>query len=302
MRAKQVWLEASCWVTKDTLAVAQNALAESAIGMMVDDGLGPDGIEKYPDGSILLKAYFPQDHGLQADIVERVDQFFAESGHSAPAFSFEDFPEDDWQANFVKSCTTFMVEPDIFIVPSFEIEEFTKNPRGPLYIEMDPENAFGTGHHQTTKLVLTAIREIISREVPEQALDVGCGSGILAILMKKLGAREVLATETDDDALTTAAKNARINAVEIVTELVDETHVYEQGRFDLIAANILAPTLIAMADCLTNSLAVNGHLILSGILLSQQNEVVAQYESMGLTLITTKKMDDWCALVFNNRC
>ncbi len=283
-RAKKLWLKAECWVTLGMLEVAQSAFVESnAIGIEIDEGILPEGRKKFADDRIVLKAYFETSEA-PADITEKLERFFTECGSVAPHIDFAQFEEEDWQGNFVKTCTTFKVEPDIYIVPSFEIEAFRKQPLGDLYIEMDPENAFGTGQHQTTKLCLTAIRRLMKQSGDEKShhcLDVGTGSGILAILLKKLGATSVLATEVDEDALITAGKNADKNGVVIDLLHVTEDHVYDANRYDVVVANILAPVLIAMAANLSASLLNDGEIILSGILAEQAHGVIDAYEACG---------------------
>jgi ribosomal protein L11 methyltransferase len=292
------WLVAEYWATKDTAEVAQSAFLESgAIGIEVDDGLGPEGQIKYPDNTILLKAYFER---FEKDLIESsLNNFLKECQMPMSKINFLVLDEEDWQGNFVRSCTTFVVEPEIYIVPSFEINKFDKNKK--LYIEMDPENAFGTGQHQTTKLCLKSIHEYFSTKKDlVTALDVGTGSGILAILIKKLGALTVLATEVDEDALITAQKNALKNQVLIETLAVKEDHKYESSKYDLIVANILAPVLILMAENLSKSLKPHGEIILSGILLEQALKVKTAYEQCGLKFKKELHMDDWCALIFSN--
>lgn len=196
-----------------------------------------------------------------------------------------------------------MVEPRIFVVPSFEIDEFKKNPQGDLFIEMDPENAFGTGQHQTTKLCLKKIAEMLLDMPQEQrakmrAIDVGTGSGILAILMKKLGLGDVVATENDHDAVLTAQKNSLKNNVTVEVIFVDEEYVYPQEGFNLLVANILAPTLADMAKELVSACVVGGTIMLSGILIQQAEKVIATYEKLGAALVEQEYMDDWCVLIF----
>ena len=263
MRQRKVWLEAEYWATKDSVDVAQAAFSQSgAIGMAVDDGVMPEGQRKYADHRVLLKAYFEAD--THSDHVNNtLGQFFSRSGLPKGDISFSFLEEDDWQANFIRSCTTFEVLPRIFIVPSFEIEQFKKNPLADLFIEIDPENAFGTGQHQTTKLCLTAIHHVLTKSHENRrrdfsCLDVGTGSGILSILMKKLLVASVLATETDADALATARKNCVKNGVDVTTLVVDESHRYEFQADDLIVANILASVLIDMAKDLALSVKPGG--------------------------------------------
>jgi ribosomal protein L11 methyltransferase len=302
-KQKKVWLLAQCLVTKGMLEVAQSAFAEcDALGMDIDDGITPESLEKYRDDSIFIKAYFTPD--VSKDTIKTsLEHVFAAFSLIAPTVEFSLLEEEDWQGNFVRSCRTFKVEPNIYIVPSFEIEEFKKNHHEKLFIEMDPENAFGTGQHQTTKLCLTSIYEILSTKEKNQltrltCLDVGTGSGILAILMKKMDANLMEASEIDEDALMTAKKNAQKNDVEINMLLVDEFHSYEKNYYHLVVANILAPVLIKMRDNLAYCLKRSGQLILSGILVNQANEVTSSYERYGLTFKKKQIMDDWCALVF----
>lgn len=301
----KTWLAAEYWATSPAkLEVAQSALLEcGALGLEIDDGLKPDAPQKYPEGHVKVTAYFEIEPDLENVINDKVSAFFSECGLLKPQLSFAPFKEEDWQANFVRSCTTFMVPPDIFIVPSFEIEEFSKIHHGKLFIEIEPENAFGTGQHQTTKLCLTNIREILGdcKNQNLSCLDVGCGSGILAILMKKLGAAFVLATETDEDALKTAHKNAVKNKVNMATQLVDEAFQYAPSHYDLVVANILAPVLIGMAGNLVSCLKPQGKLILSGILLNQAQSVIEIYVKMGLFLIKKDNINDWCALVLQKK-
>jgi ribosomal protein L11 methyltransferase len=302
---KRRWLKAESWVSQGTLDVAESAfLTAQAIGLEIDDGIDPDGHKKYPPDRIKLRAYFEPGSVGQEEIKNHVAVFFKECGFSMPAIDFADCHEEDWQGNFVRSCTTFKVDPAIYIVPSFEIEAFKKAPRGDIFIEMDPENAFGTGHHQTTKLCLTGLYRLYEDRKEIMAslsgLDVGTGSGILAILMKKLGLGFVYATETDEEALVTANKNALKNGVEIFYSVVTEQYSYESGRYDIVVANILAPTLMAMAENLAACLKPQGDVILSGILVNQAPQVINAFGREGLTFRSQDTLDDWCAITFRD--
>ena len=297
-RLPKTWISAECWATGATLELAQCAFLEAgAVGIEVDDGLGPDGQAKYQPDCIRVLAYFEPEQS-SAELEAYFALFFKNCDLFVPALIWSSLVEEDWQASFVKSCTTFMVEPNIYIVPSFEIAEFSKNPRGPLFIEMDPENAFGTGQHQTTKLCLKNIAEL--KPAGMRALDVGTGSGILAILLKKLSVDSVLATEIDHDALITAQKNAQKNQVVIDFLIVGEQYCYEPRCYDLVVANILAPVLIEMSANLASALVPGGQIILSGILLGQAGEVIKAYQNCGLTLVGEDRLDDWCALMLRS--
>jgi len=302
-RPPKIWILAEYWATSQTLEIAQSAFLEAgAIGIEIDDGVGPEGARAYGPDRVRLLAYFEPSDDLAEHVTNSFAVFFGNCGFDAAPINFCEFFEEDWQGNFVRSCTTFVVEPNIFIVPSFEIQEFKQNPQGDLFIEMDPENAFGTGQHQTTKLCLKNICDFLqNKSMRERALlrgiDVGTGSAILAILLKKLGAGHVVGTDTDADAIDTARKNALRNGVVLDLHVVEEDHVYEKDSFEIVIANILAPTLIHMADNLVNTCVNNGVLILSGILVSQAPDVVAAYDKLGAILLRQETMDDWCALV-----
>jgi ribosomal protein L11 methyltransferase len=181
-------------------------------------------------------------------------------------------------------------------VPSFEIDDFKKNNQDKLFIEMDPENAFGTGHHQTTKLCLTAIFNNYKEHFA--ALDIGTGSGILAILLAKLGLKNILATDTDADALITAKNNALKNNTQINFLTIKENYIYKQNSFDLIIANILSGILIEMVDNITNACKKDGYIILSGILNDQAQSVIDAYITKNTCLIKKSSMDEWCLLIF----
>ncbi len=303
MKRKKKWICAQYWATSKNLEVAQSAMIEcGALGIESDDGIGPENTRAYGDDRILLKAYFEPTKTICEKISHTIERFFSSCDFKSEAISFSEILEEDWQGNFVRSCTTFKVEPAIFIVPSFEIEAFKKNPLGDLFIEMDPENAFGTGQHQTTKLCLSAIYNFIlkipiEKRASLEALDVGCGSGILAILLKKLKVGHVAATDIDNDALETAKKNVRHNEVDVDLFVVDEDYKYTKNTYDLLVANILAPTLIQMASNLLSATKNGGVLKLSGILDYQSSSVIEAYEKEGARLLSTATLDDWCVLV-----
>jgi len=295
IRHKKTWLEAKTWATKQTCEVAQAAFCQcQAIGIALDDGI---------DDRVLVTAYFEPTAATEEQIESTLARFFNACDWPANEIGFSVLEEEDWQSNFRRSCTTFKVAPDIFIVPSFEAEQFKKQSLGNLYIEIDPENAFGTGQHQTTKLCLTRIHEIIGRFDLDtrshlSCLDVGTGSGILAVLMKKLAVGSVLASETDEDALVTAERNFVKNQVDVSTLVVNDEYQYQPGAFDIVVANILAPVLIDMAGNLVGALRQNGQLLLSGILKEQAPDVITAFQRCGAEFVEQDTMDDWCALMF----
>ena len=161
---------------------------------------------------------------------------------------------------------------------------------------MKPARAFGTGHHATTAGVLRALEQLFAERPFRRALDVGTGSGILAIAMKLLGAQTVSAIDNDPEALENAHENAQLNQLEHELEFSSAALNAMRRRYDLIVANILAPTLIEMAPTLTRLLARDGRLILSGILAREAGEVLRSYRP-ALRCVSIGRNRGWATMV-----
>jgi len=160
---------------------------------------------------------------------------------------------------------------------------------------LNPGMAFGTGQHATTQLCLEAIERICDYRVAESMLDMGCGSGLLAIAAVKMGIPHVLAVDNDAIATMATRRNAEVNEVEFSVGLSD---VPPAEKFDLVVANILAGPLIAMVSGL--SACVGRSLVLSGLLGTQINDVVHAYERAGLIFVRTDVSGEWASLEFES--
>jgi len=167
----------------------------------------------------------------------------------------------------------------------------------PDSIRLVDSPAFGTGHHPTTALCIGALEEILSMNVPASMLDVGTGSGILALAALKLGVPRVVGLDNDADALKTAAQNARLNNVEDSLQLVCGTPDQVSGVWPLVIANVLAAPLIEMAPPLIRRVAPGGSLILSGIPSSLESEVAGPYLRFGMRVIRSETRSGWTMLV-----
>ncbi|HET7753987.1 MAG TPA: 50S ribosomal protein L11 methyltransferase [Anaeromyxobacteraceae bacterium] len=184
--------------------------------------------------------------------------------------------EQDWSETWKAGLRAFTVG-DVFVRPSW-IEGAA--PPGAVEVVLDPGMAFGTGTHPTTSLCLAALGEVVRGRAGVRVLDVGTGSGLLAIAAARLGAARVVATDNDPVALDVAAENAARNRVAL--ELSSEPPEVLRGEFDLVIANILANTLVELAPGIAARLAAGGTLLLSGILAGQEDEVRAAYLAEGL--------------------
>ncbi|MFN0264279.1 50S ribosomal protein L11 methyltransferase [Tepidamorphus sp. 3E244] len=168
-------------------------------------------------------------------------------------------------------------------------------------IEIEAGLAFGTGHHGTTKGCLLAISEVLKRGTPANALDVGTGTGILAIAIARAAHAPVLATDIDRDAVTVSLENVRANAAASYVDVVQADgvkmdNVVSRGPYDLIVANILANPLVAMATGIANLSVPGTRLILSGLLTWQGRQVIAAYRNRGFVLVRRYALDGWLTL------
>ena len=164
-----------------------------------------------------------------------------------------------------------------------------------VVLTIDPGGAFGSGLHESTRLVLRAIEADVKGG--ETVLDVGCGSGILAIAALLLGAERAIGIDVEDSAVPTTIENAEINGVDDRLEASTDPIESVAGTYALVLANIQAPILIGMAPTLAERVAAGGTLVLSGILAGQEDEVAAAFTALPRGLEATVTADgEWRAI------
>jgi ribosomal protein L11 methyltransferase len=175
-----------------------------------------------------------------------------------------------------------------------------KKEPGDIFIDIDPGMAFGTGHHATTKLCLKALLEFPGRGKERAMLDVGTGTGVLAMAAKKLGFRRAVGIDVDPIALDVARKNARLNrvAASFSTRATGAT----PGTFDFVAANIISSVLLKLKPELLKKLKPNARLVLSGILAIEARGVREAFlEESPLGFVKLYRGGEWAALVFEKK-
>jgi ribosomal protein L11 methyltransferase len=257
-----------------TLEVPE-ADAEETAARLFDAGAG--GVEVRDSGTLPMPGQAAPPPGLALLVAWFADLQEAEAARAAlGAGDLAEVPEQDWSETWKAGLDAFTVG-GVFVRPSW-IDAAC--PPGAAEVVLDPGMAFGTGTHPTTSLCLEAIGGALRARPGARVLDVGTGSGLLAIAAARLGAARVVATDNDPVALAVAAENAGRNGVTL--ELSGEPPDRLEGEFDLVVANILANTLAELAPGIARRLAPGGTLLLSGILAGQEDGVREAYLAEGL--------------------
>lgn len=211
-------------------------------------------------------------------------------GISRESFTMATLEQQNWETAWQKDWQAMDIGKNLRVRPSFcEAAD-----DGRIDILLDPGMAFGTGTHPTTQLCLEAVERICSENPPATLLDMGAGSGILAIAALKLGAGSALAIDMESESVEACETNAAINAVKL-TALQDDTP--PSGKFDLVVANILAGPLVWMAKELAP--CVGERLVLSGLLTTQVDDVAEAYIKEGLCETRRDAQGDWASVEFS---
>lgn len=224
---------------------------------------------------------------------------------SVPLIESESIEEQDWLTLSYQAFPPLLIGP-FYIHGSHLAPDLQPNQ---IALQIDAATAFGTGEHQTTRACLELIlKEDLSTK--SRAIDVGCGSGILAMAVAKLAEQrgrglEVWACDNDPESVKVCQQNLKDNNVDsLVTALLSDglnnPQLQNATPFDLIIANILANPLCEMAPSLTSNLKIGGTIILSGLLTTQADEVAKAYTDLGLQLVETLELQEWSALKLMN--
>jgi ribosomal protein L11 methyltransferase len=180
-------------------------------------------------------------------------------------------------------------------------------PPNKLGIEIEAALAFGTGHHGTTRGCLLLLDHVLKAHRPARLLDLGTGTGVLAIAAAKALHRRVLASDIDGPSVKVASDNARLNDVGHLVQVIRAVgfaapDFARQGPFDLVLANILANPLRQLAGPMSGHLAPSAQVILSGLLTPQARSVMAAYRARGLVPVRHLKIEGWSSLLLQLNC
>jgi ribosomal protein L11 methyltransferase len=284
------WLEISVTVDSEAAEAVAEVLSDYAYrGVAIE--AGPEG---WNAGPVVVRAYLSADDQLRTN-KRRVEEALWHLGQIRPISepTFRPVAEKDWAEAWKERLQVLRVGRHILIRPSWL--DCAPAPDD-IVIRLDPGMAFGTGLHPTTQMCLAALENLMSPGA--DVLDLGTGSGILAIAAAKLGAGRVLAIDNDAVAVETAQDNVADNGVPSIVSVQCGSLAQVSGCYDLVVVNILARVIVDMArEGLAAHVCPGGRLVAAGIIDDQEPEVVAVLEGKGLTLVERQRVDDWVCLI-----
>src|SRR5512143_2137949 len=208
-----------------------------------------------------------------------------------PTFTRRLIPEQDWNESWKKGFKPLDVGRRFTILPPWEEKRKDR-----INLVIDPAMAFGTGHHETTRSCLVLMEKQAGNSGTKSFLDLGTGTGILAIASVKLGFKRVVAVDTDILAIDATRTNSQLNDVPDID--IREASIADLNEtFDVIAANLISGVLVLLAPSIASHLKQGGVAILSGILTGQDDEVVGSMARAGLSLLERYPDGKWTSLV-----
>lgn len=299
------WLEIACDVPKEYSDIVAEFLTDMTGSGVCVDNLNVDAFSpsEIPDSvRVVIKAYLPGDTDSAPRMAE-LEQFIEELSDRHPNDNFPPptisaVKSEDWSSSWKVHFKPLRVGKHLLIVPTWEDAPLMS---GDLIIRIDPGMAFGTGGHETTRLCLELLESVMESgpllTVPS-LLDLGTGSGILAMAADLLGAGRILALDIDPDAVTVARDNFTVNNMSDRIESGTDPLESLTENFDIILANILAEELVRLAPFLTARVQIGGSLILSGILSEKEELVRSGFASQPLKYVQTVYSGEWVAMLY----
>jgi ribosomal protein L11 methyltransferase len=278
------------------ISIHTHPVAYEALSAFLFD-LGCEGVitEAFQDRTV--KAYLPFHEDVEK-IRNRINLFLRHLKKifpeiPSPVLSFKEIEDQDWGTSWKKFFRPQRVTQGLMVFPAWESVQSSLDCQ---VIRIDPGPAFGTGQHPTTRLCLEAMEKA---QLPGAwtMLDVGTGSGILAIYGAMLGAARVVAIDTDPEAVRWAEKNIALNALSKEIELSSRPISDWRDSFSLLAANLIVGTILEMLPDFSRVLASGGWLILSGILREQVKEVEEGFDEYALHKAQLLYQEEWACLI-----
>jgi ribosomal protein L11 methyltransferase len=273
------------------------AAAAAMEGLLADSALATSLMQAPRTKTAIVEAIFAEPPARK-DWIMRLSVMAALHSAKAPSIKIEKIPLTGWLEKVAQEHPPIHAER--LVIYGSHASNAVKPPQKSLLIEA--ATAFGTGEHMTTLGCLLALQKILHKKKPRHALDLGCGSGILALGLARLTRGKCLAVDNDAESVRMARHNARVNQLQHFVR-IERSHGYaaavvRAGKpYDLIMANIFARPLMLLAKDLKAHLAPGGIAILSGLLQEQENMVLSAHRLQGLRLLWRWRRNDWSVLV-----
>ena len=263
-------------------------------------------LEETADGHVVVDDVVCTPEQVRSSILAKIEEIRSFTDLGEGTVTIDETEDIDWINNWKQYFHQFWID-DILVIPSWEEPEpvvengVEKTPR--LVFHIDPGTAFGTGMHETTQLCIRELQKYITPET--FLLDVGTGSGILALLALKLGIRGAVGTDLDPCAIPAIEDNCAANDVDpglfevILGNLIDDPQVQDrvgEGRYDVVLANILPDVLIPLTPQAVKCLKPGGIYITSGILIERAQSVKDAMTAAGLEILGVTEQGEWCCV------
>ena len=253
------------------------------------------------EGGLVLNGEDITREELLGQIQEQLEELrcFMEIGEGK--ITVEETEDIDWINNWKQYFHQFTID-DVLVIPSWE--EAAPADQGKLTLHIDPGTAFGTGMHETTQLCIRALRKYITPET--RLLDVGTGSGILAILSIMFGAKSALGTDLDPCAIEAVRENKEANGIAdeafrlLIGNIITEKEIQDAVGYecyDIVAANILAEVLVPLTPVIVHQLKKGGIYITSGIIDDKEQTVLQAVKAAGLEVLEVNHQGEWVGIV-----
>jgi len=257
--------------------------------------LGQLGFEGFWEDGETLRCYINDQRWsptLHAEIEEVVRLVHSTSRSPLPVFAVATIENIDWNAQWEKTIRPIRVGRRIVIAPSWHPHSPAA---GDLVLTIDPKMSFGTGYHESTRLIVRLLENTV--RPGDRVLDIGTGTGVLAIAALMLGAETAVGIDIDEWSEMNARENAEVNGVaDRLTILKGTLADLPPGQFNLVMANIQRTVLVPMMDKMVQRLSHSAHLLLSGLLLDDEEEISRSARAAGAHILSREIENEWVAL------
>ena len=266
--------------------------AEDLSSFLEEEAISLSWYEKEPESWVFQVVFNPS---LKSILRDKITIFFKEKNLPLPTITAAPLPQEDWVLAVYRDFPPLVIGK--FYIYGSHVQETAPEELIPLHI--DAATAFGSGQHESTEGCLNALTLLSEQQSFQRPLDMGCGSGILALAMAGLWEVPVLACDNDPEAVRVTGENARLNHRDSLIEayLSEGFSSIKNRTFDIITANILAGPLCQMAGDAIKVLTPGGFMILAGLLNRQAEDVIDAYRSVGAKLFDQIFIGDWSTLI-----